>query len=102
MIQIRLRERDDIDHLRTTVGQLAHALSALGQVTADATPAPDNDTSRASAGDGQPVVMMPPGLVNRATRYLELAAVLVTTACCPRTSTPRTRSSWATPSNRTP
>lgn len=82
-IQIRLRERDDIDHMRTTVGQLAHALSALGQVTADATPAPDNDTSRTSAGDRQPVVMMPPGLVNRAARYLESAAVLVTDGVLP-------------------
>ena len=34
-IQIRLRERDDIDHLRTSVAQLAQALSAIGQVTAD-------------------------------------------------------------------
>ena len=69
-IQLRLRERDDIDHLRTTVAQLAQALSALGQVTADHPPDP---AGRAAAT----VVMMPPGLVNRAARYLEAAATLV-------------------------
>jgi hypothetical protein len=68
-IQIRLRERDDIDHLRTTVAQLAQALSAIGQVTSDH--APDH------AGRAAALVMMPPGLVNRAARYLEAAAILV-------------------------
>jgi len=68
-IQIRLRERDDIDHLRTTVVQLAQALSAIGQVTSDH--APDH------AGRAATLVMMPPGLVNRAARYLEAAATLV-------------------------
>ncbi len=68
-IQIRLRELDDLDHLRTTVAQLAQALSAIGQVTSDHTP---DQTGRAAA-----VVMMPPGLVNRAGRYLEAAAILV-------------------------
>jgi len=29
---VRLRESDDVDHLQTTVTQLAHALSAVGQV----------------------------------------------------------------------
>ena len=69
-IQIRLRERDDIDHLRTTVAQLAQALSAIGQVTSDHTPDP---AGRAAAV----VILMPPGLVNRAARYLEAAAILV-------------------------
>jgi hypothetical protein len=69
-IHIRLRELDDIDHLRTTVAQLAQALSAVGQVTSDHPPEP--------AGTGAAaVVMMPPGLVNRAARYLEAAATLV-------------------------
>ncbi len=67
-IQLRLRERDDIDHLRTTVAELAQTLSAIGQVTADQ-PAP--------AGPAPVVVMMPPGLVHRAARYLEVAATLV-------------------------
>jgi hypothetical protein len=69
-IQVGLRELDDIDHLRTTVAQLAQALSALGQVTADY---PPDRAGRAAAA----VVMMPPGLVNRAARYLEAAATLV-------------------------
>ncbi len=69
-IQIRLRERDDIDHLRTTVAQLAQALSAIGQITSDHTADPTGHAATA-------VVMMPPGLVNRAARYLEAAAILV-------------------------
>jgi hypothetical protein len=68
-IQIRLRERDDIDHLRTTVAQLAQALSAISQVTSDHAPV--------HAGRAAALVMMPPGLVNRAARYLEAAATLV-------------------------
>ncbi|MBN9618503.1 MAG: hypothetical protein J0H43_02045, partial [Actinobacteria bacterium] len=32
---LRLGERDDLDHVRTTTAQLGQALSALGQVTAD-------------------------------------------------------------------
>ena len=67
-MQLRLRERDDIDHLRTTVAQLAQALSAIGQITSD-TPDP--------TGHAATAVMMPPGLVNRAARYLEAAAILV-------------------------
>jgi hypothetical protein len=74
-IQIRLRELDDIDHLRTTVSQLAQALSAIGQVTSDQVP---DRASRAAA-----VVMMPPGLVNRAARYLESAATLVSAGVLP-------------------
>jgi hypothetical protein len=69
-IQIRLRERDDIEHLRTTVAQLTQTLSAIGQVTADHPPDPTGRTPAA-------VVMMPPGLVHRAARYLEAAATLV-------------------------
>jgi hypothetical protein len=44
-------------------------LSAIGQVTSDH--APDH------AGRAATLVMMPPGLVNRAARYLEAAATLV-------------------------
>jgi len=68
-IQLRLRERDDIDHLRTTVVELAQTLSAIGQVTADQPAGP--------AGPAPVVVMLPPGLVHRAARYLEVAATLV-------------------------
>jgi len=67
-IQLRLRERDDIDHLRTTVAELAQALSAIGQVTAD---------QPAGQAGPAPAVVMPPGLVHRAARYLEVAATLV-------------------------
>lgn len=67
-IQIRLRELDDIEHIRTTVAHLTQTLSAIGQVTADQAPDPTA---------GSAVVMMPPGLVNRAARYLEAAASLV-------------------------
>ena len=35
-VQVRLHELDDIDHVRVTVAQLAHALSAIGQLTAAA------------------------------------------------------------------
>ena len=68
-IQLRLRERDDIDHLRTTVAELAQTLSVIGQVTADQPAGP--------AGAAPVVVMLPPGLVHRAARYLEVAATLV-------------------------
>jgi hypothetical protein len=67
-VQVRLRERDDLDHLRTTITQLAQQLAALGLVVAEPGPEPDA---------AQPVVMMPPGLVNRAARYLEASAALV-------------------------
>ncbi|WP_329484283.1 hypothetical protein OG555_19235 [Kribbella sp. NBC_01484] len=73
-IQIRLCELDDIEHLRTTVAHLAQTLSAFGQVTADQAPIP---------ADGAAVVMMPPGLVNRAARYLEAAASLVNDGVLP-------------------
>jgi hypothetical protein len=66
-VMVRLRERDEVEHLRTAIGQLAQALSAVGQVIAEVVPGPA----------GGPVVMMPPGLVNRIARYLEAAAALV-------------------------
>lgn len=69
-IAIRLGERDDVGHLRSTVAELAQALSAIGQVTADQQPAPAGRIDAA-------IVMMPPGLLHRAARYLEVAATLV-------------------------
>ena len=71
-ILLRLGERDDLDHVRTITAQLAQALSALGQVTADYQGTGDTVT-----GNLGPVVMMPPSLLNRAARYLEAAAALV-------------------------
>ncbi len=76
-IQIRLRERDEIEHLRTTIAQLAHALSALGQVAAELA----SETS--PPGGRTDVVMMPPGLLNRAARYLEATASLVNEGVLP-------------------
>ncbi|WP_132155323.1 hypothetical protein [Kribbella antiqua] len=49
-IQSRLRELDDIEHLRSTVTHLAQILSAVGQVTADQAP---------DAAAGAAVVRMP-------------------------------------------
>lgn len=76
-IQVRLRERDDVDHLRTTVSQLSQALSAIGQVTANDIPHP------ISHPESVVMVMMPPGLVNRAARYLEATAALVQNGVLP-------------------
>lgn len=71
-IVLRLGERDDLDHVRTTTAQLAQALSALGQVAADY-----QSTKASVTGISGPVVMVPPALLNRAARYLEAAAALV-------------------------
>lgn len=71
-IVLRLAERDDLDHVRTTTAQLAQALSALGQVIAD-----QHATSDIAAGIAGPVVLAPPALLNRAARYLEAAAAMV-------------------------
>jgi len=62
-IMLRLAERDDLDHVRTTTAQLAQALSALGQVIAD-----QHSTSDTAAGIAGPVVQAPPALLNRAAR----------------------------------
>ena len=72
-IVLRLAERDDLGHVRTTTAQLAQAISARGQVIAGGQPS----TSDAVAGVAGPVVLLPPALLNRAARYLEAAAALV-------------------------
>jgi hypothetical protein len=77
--RIRLYETDDIDHVRVTVSQLAQALSAIGQITATA---PDHGR-RGSTADAELIVMMPPGLVHRAARYLDAAATLVADGVLP-------------------
>jgi hypothetical protein len=71
-IMLRLAERDDLDHVRTTTAQLAQALSALGQVIAD-----QHSTGDTAAGIPGPVVLAPPALLNRAARYLQAAAAIV-------------------------
>lgn len=78
-VQIRLVERDDLEHLRATVGQLAQVLYAVGQVS--------SDQPHASAGR-VPVVMIPPGLVNRVGRYLEAAAALARDGVLPERFNP--------------
>lgn len=71
-IMLRLAERDDLDHVRTTTAQLAQALSALGQVIAD-----PRSASESKAGAAGPAVLAPPALLNRAARYLQAAAAIV-------------------------
>jgi hypothetical protein len=74
-IQVRLHERDDVEHIRTTITQLAHALSAVGQIIAEQTTPNDN---RADATTNPAVVLLPPGLVHRTARYLAATATLLT------------------------
>jgi hypothetical protein len=69
-IHIRLREHDDIEDLRVSVGQLTQALSAVGQLTANHRAGAEGDSANAR-------VMLPPGLLNRAARYLEACAQLI-------------------------
>lgn len=69
-IKIRLHELDDLDHTRTMVTQLAHALAAIGIVVSDTEP-------------GAAAVLIPPGLINRVARYLEAAATLVNAGVLP-------------------
>jgi hypothetical protein len=70
-IVLRLAERADLDHIRTTTAQLAQALSVLGQLIAD------QDTANSTVtGITGPVVLVPPALLNRAARYLEAAAAI--------------------------
>jgi hypothetical protein len=71
-IVLRLAERDDLDHIRTTTAQLAQALSALGQLIADG-----HSTSDTVAGIAGSVVLAPLALLNRAARYLQAAAAIV-------------------------
>ncbi|HEY5180084.1 MAG TPA: hypothetical protein VIJ07_10005 [Dermatophilaceae bacterium] len=73
-IQVRLCERDEVEHLRTTVAQMAHALSAVGQVLSD---------EPATVIDHVAVLKFPPGLINRVARYLEATAALVNDGVMP-------------------
>lgn len=79
-INVRLYASDDVAELRESIAQVSHALSALGQVAADQDPATLNDKA---------VVMMPPGLLNRAARYLEATASLVESGVVPERFDPR-------------
>jgi len=74
-IQVRLNERDDVEHIRTTITQLTHALSAVGQIIAEQT---TPGTTPADATTSPTVIPLPPGLVHRTARYLEATATLLT------------------------
>jgi hypothetical protein len=84
-IQVRLHEREEVEHIRTTVTQLAHALSAVGQIIAEQTTADDN---RVDATMSAAVIPLPPGLVHRTARYLEATAALLTQARHPGDCSP--------------
>jgi hypothetical protein len=74
-IVLRLAERDDIGHVRTTTAQLAQTLSALGEVIAGC----QRSSGDTVTGTACPEVLAPRVLLNRAARYLEAAAALART-----------------------
>lgn len=82
-MQVRLRESDDVEHIRAMTRQLAQTLSALGQVTADPDAGAARTTTAAAAGGPAGDVAMPPGLLHRAARYLDATAVLVADGVLP-------------------
>ena len=67
-VRIRLAEREDLEHARVVVTQLAQAQASLGLVMADQT---------GPIIDGQPSIRVPRSLLHRIARYLEAAADLV-------------------------
>ena len=91
-VQIRLVERDDLEHLRSTVGQLAQILSAVGQVS--------SDQPQASAGR-VPVVMMPPGLVTGSVAISRPRRLSTAVASSRSASIPIAGASSLQPSRRT-
>jgi hypothetical protein len=67
-VRIRLAEREDLEHVRESVAQLAHAQGVLGLVMAD---------QIAQDVEGEPWIRAPRALLHRLARYLEAAAGLV-------------------------
>lgn len=67
-VRIRLAEREDLQHTRETVAQLAHAQGVLGLIIADQV---------AHDLEGEPWLRAPCALLHRVARYLESAAGLV-------------------------
>jgi hypothetical protein len=67
-MRIRLAEREDLQHVRESVTQLAHAQGILGLVMAD---------QIAHDVEGEPWIRAPRALLHRLARYLEAAAGLV-------------------------
>jgi hypothetical protein len=66
-VRLRLVERDDLEHTRESVAQLAHGIGVLGLVVADQV---------AEDFEGEPWVRMPTALLHRLARYLDAAAGL--------------------------
>jgi len=69
VIRILLVERDDLEHTRDRVAQVAHAQSYLGLLIRD-------QVATTGFYDGEPSVQMPPALLLRVARILETAADL--------------------------
>jgi hypothetical protein len=67
-VRIRLAEREDLQHTREAVAQLAHAQGVLGLIIADQV---------AHDLEGEPWIRAPSALIHRVARYLESAAGLV-------------------------
>lgn len=67
-VRIRLAEREDLQHTRESVAQLAHAQGALGLILADQV---------AVETEGEPWIRVPRALLHRMARYLDSAAALV-------------------------
>ena len=66
-VRIRLAEREDLQHTREAVAQLAHAQGVLGLIMAD---------QIAHDIEGEPWIGAPRALLHRLARYLEAAAGL--------------------------
>lgn len=66
-VRLRLVERDDLEHTRESVAQLAHGIGVLGLVVADQV---------AEDLEGEPWVRAPAALLHRLARYLDAAGGL--------------------------
>ncbi len=66
-VRLRLVERDDLEHTRESVAQLAHSIGVLGLVVADQV---------AEDLEGEPWVRAPAGLLHRLARFLDAAGGL--------------------------
>jgi len=66
-VRIRLVEREELEHVRESAAQLAHAQAVLGLVMAD---------QIAQDVEGEPWIRAPRALLHRVARYLEAAAGL--------------------------
>lgn len=66
-VRLRLVERDDLQHTRESVAQLAHSIGVLGLVVADQV---------AEDLEGEPWVRAPAALLHRLARFLDAAGGL--------------------------